>query len=200
MGRIQTFYFLLLTLKMYATIDEIQLYLDHRLQALGVPTANGSTFGAKTVKPELIQLITDGVVASINATLSLIYVMPIDPLNTDAIAILKDITIKITVAEIMRVHYQMAMTAIAGGDAGYGSVQLNEGIKLLERYTAGYGVYYQGAGGTNGTNRLGNQVQQNVPLPGVPIKLTSDVVRTLQPFSAVCVERNVKSSDINWGV
>jgi hypothetical protein len=185
----------------YATFEQIQLYLDHRLQSLGVNPSNGPTYGSKTVKQELIELTATSIEASIDATLDLIYILPVNPLNERALAILRDITIKIVVAEIIRVHYQMAMTAAAGGDAGYGGIQLNEGIKLLERYTAGYGVYYQGSNGTGtGTNRLGNQVQQNVPLPGVPIKPTSDVVRTLQPFGAVCVERNVKGVEINWGV
>jgi hypothetical protein len=184
----------------YATTEEIQLVLGNRLKAIGVPTQNGTTFGAKQVKPELIQLVQQGVEANIDATLGLIYILPVDPLNEIANAILTDITIDITVAEIFRVHYQMAMTAQMGGDAGYGSVQLNEGIKKLERYTAGYGVYYTGAGNSNNSNRQGNQNQQCVPLPGVPLKPTHDVVRTLQPFSAVAVERNVGSVKINWGI
>lgn len=184
----------------YCTIEQIQLVLGNRLQAIGVPTQNGTTFGAKHVKPELIELEGEGIEANIDATLDLIYVLPIDPLNTRALRILRSIAIKLIVAEIFRVHYQMAMTAQLGGDAGYGSVQYNEGVKELERYTAGYGVYYQVSGSSNNANRLGNQNQQCVPLPGVPLKPTSDVVRTLQPFSAVAVERNVGSVKINWGI
>ncbi len=184
----------------YCTIDQIQLVLGNRLQAIGVAPPNGKTFGAKEVKPELIELEGEGIEANIDATLDLIYVLPIDPLNTRALKILRSISIKLIVAEVFRVHYQMAMTAQLGGDAGYGSVQYNEGVKELERYTAGYGVYYQVSGSNNNANRLGNQNQQCVPLPGVPLKPTSDVVRTLQPFSAVAVERNIGAGAGFWGV
>lgn len=184
----------------YCTIAEIQLVLGNRLQAIGVPSQNGKTFGAKEVKSELIELEGEGIEANIDATLDLIYILPIDPLNTRALKILRSIAIKLIVAEVFRVHYQMAMTAQMGGDAGYGSVQYNEGVKELERYTAGYGVYYQISGSNNNANRLGNQTQQCVPLPGVPLKPTSDVVRTLQPFSAVAVQRSGGGVEINWGV
>ena len=184
----------------YCTVAEIQLVLGNRLQAIGLPSPNGKTFGAKEVKPELIELEGEGVEANIDATLDLIYVLPIDPANTIALRILRSIAIKLIVAEVFRVHYQMAMTAQMGGDAGYGSLQYNEGIKELERYTAGYGVYYQISGSNNNTNRLGNQTQQCIPLPGVPLKATTDVVRTLQPFSAVAVERTSNIVSPNWGV
>lgn len=184
----------------YCTVDEIQLLLDYRLESIGVPTQNGGTFGAKKVRPELIQMEGEGVEANIDATLRLIYVLPIDPLNTIAHRILRSISTKLIVAEIFRVHYQMAMTATLGGDAGYGSVQLNEGVKELERYTAGYGIYYSSQGNSGNVPRNGSQNQQCVPLPGVPLKPTHDVVRTLQPFSAVAVDRVVGKTKINWGV
>jgi hypothetical protein len=62
-------------------------------------------------------------------------------------------------------------------------------------------VYY---GGNNGAiPRTGNQIQMCVPLPGVPLKATSEVVRTLTPFECYGVDRDPVKGDrdyINWGV
>lgn len=185
----------------YATTSQIMLLLQTRLQLLGGATpAFGSSLGAQQIDPLLIEQCGESIEASIDATLALIYQLPI--ISVPALKILRGIFCKLVVAEIVPVHYFATSNPTIGGDAGFGAVIRNEGIKELERYTAGYGVYYSGAGTTT-IPRTGNQIQQCVPLPGVPLKATSDVTRPLVPFECYAVDREPirgQSGFIDWGV
>ena len=188
-------------MQLYATTDQIMLLLNTRLELSGAATpAFGSTLGARQIKPELIVQCQESTEASINATLDLIYILPIVSVN--ALLILRDIVCEMVVADIIRVHFFATTNPQIGGDAGCGSIARNEGIKKLERYTAGYGVYYGGSSSSGAIPRTGNQIQQAIPLPGVPLKPTSDVHRPLQPFECYAVEsdRSSPAALINWGI
>lgn len=175
--------------------------LTYRLELMGVAAhASGSTFGAQKVRPELITQVAESIEASVNATLDLIYILPI--VSPDALLILRGIVTKLVVSEIVTVHYAATQNPQIGGDAGFGSVKQNEGIKELERYTAGYGVYYSSSGSNSAIPRTGNQIQQCIPLPGVPLKPTSSVKRPLQPFECYAVGSDTTSpaANIPWGI
>lgn len=185
---------------LYATTDQIMLLLDTRLEVLGAATpAFGSTLGARQIKPALIEQCQESIEAGVDATLDLIYVLPI--VSAPALLILRDIVCEMVVADVIRVHFFASTNPQIGGDAGFGSIARNEGIKKLERYTAGYGVYYSSSGNAGTIPRTGNQIQQCIPLPGVPLKATSDVGRTLTPFQCFSVAaEDAGGTVINWGV
>lgn len=183
----------------YATVDQVMLLLETRLQLMGASGSFGKTLGAQQIKPELIEQQGSSIEASVDATLDLIYVLPIT--SVPALEILRGILCKLTVADVIPAHFFASMNPQMGGDAGFGGLLRNEGIKELERYTAGFGVYYS-AGATTAIPRTGNQVQQAVPLPGVSLKPTTDVRRTLTPFEAYPVSRQPQRGEsdfINWG-
>lgn len=187
--------------QLYATTAQIMLLLDTRLEIAGAQVqAFGSNLGAQKIKPELIVQVQEGTEASINATLDLIYILPV--VSAQALLILRDIVCEMVVADVIRVHFFATTNPQIGGDAGFGSIARNEGIKKLERYTAGFGVYYGGSSSSGAIPRTGNQIQQAIPLPGVPLKPTSDVHRPLQPFECYAVEsdRSSPAAMINWGI
>lgn len=183
----------------YASQEEINNFLNTRLQLMGYSNPSfGSALGAQQISPRLIEQVSESIESSIDATLNLIYVLPI--VSEPAILILRSIVCKLVVADVVPIHYFAALNPQQGGDGGFGGLLRSEGIKELERYTAGYGVYYST---TNAAARFGAAVQQAVPLPGVPLKPTSEVKRTLSPVEFYTVDRSPKPGDrdyINWGV
>jgi hypothetical protein len=185
----------------YATTEQVQRLLETRLQVNGaINSSFGSAFGAQKINPLLLSESQESIEASVDATLSLIYQLPI--VSIEALNILRSIVCKLVVADIIPIHFFATSNPQIGGDSGFGAVVRNEGIKELERYTAGYGVYYLSTGNST-IPRTGNQVQQCVPLPGVPLRPTSEVNRTIQPFECYSVDVDPIRGDrnyINWGV
>ncbi len=187
--------------QLYATTAQIMLLLDTRLEIASVTTpAFGSSLGARKIKTELIVQQQESTEASINATLDLIYILPI--VSVPALLILRDIVCEMVVADVIRVHFFATTNPQMGGDAGFGSIARNEGIEKLKRYTNGIGIYYGGSKANGAVPTTGNQIQQCIPLPGVPLKPTSDVHRPLQPFECYAVEsdRSSPAAMINWGI
>jgi hypothetical protein len=186
----------------YATTEQVQRLLETRLQVNGaINSSFGSAFGAQKINPLLLAESQESIEASVDATLSLIYQLPI--VSIEALNILRSIVCKLVVADIIPIHFFATSNPQIGGDSGFGAVVRNEGIKELERYTAGYGVYYPSNGGSSVVPRTGNQIQQCIPLPGVLLKPTSQVNRTIQPFDCYSVDTSIHSGDtnyINWGV
>jgi hypothetical protein len=180
----------------YATMPTLTARLKNRLQILGAATpAFGQTLGAQQIDPDFLIAIGESIEAGIDATLDLIYILPI--VSHRAILILRSIAEKLIVDETTRTYFNITVNPQMGGDANFGASYRQEAINELERYTAGYGVYYKM--GSVGVNRMGNQIQQCVPLPEVPLKLTQDVKRTLQPFDAIVVHKMVDdSTDPNY--
>jgi len=184
----------------YATLPTLEARLKNRLQILGAATpAFGQSLGAQQIDPNLLIAIGESIEANIDASLDPIYILPI--VSERAIFILRGIAEKLIIDESTRTHFNITVNPQMGGDANFGASYRQEAINELERYTAGYGVYYKM--GSNGVNRMGNQIQQAVRLPGVPLKLTQDVQRTLQPFDAIVVSKSediTNKNYIDWGI
>lgn len=180
---------------LYATIPEIMEYLRYRLE---LPSASSSTLGAKVVEISSIEFIAAGVEADVNARLALMYVLPIPALAVEALAILKRIVCKLVVADLIPANFFASQNPTGGGDGGFATAMRNEALKELESYTAGHGMYYRDSSGN--IPRTGNQIQQCVPLPGVFLKMHTDLNRPVQPCYAQVVKRDAPSVSINWGV
>jgi hypothetical protein len=116
----------------YATTDQVMRWLQTRLQLTGVVANSfGSTLGAGQIDPLLLAEIQESIEASIDATLSLIYQLPI--VSVDALVILRSIVCKLTASDLMPAHYFATSNPQIGGDSGFGAVVRGEGIKELER-------------------------------------------------------------------
>ena len=187
----------------YATIPTLRDRLNNRLAVVGAsipaPTGSfGSTLGAQQIQDTFLIAIGEEIEAAINAKLRLIYVLPI--VSIEAIVILRGVSEKLIVSEATKTFFNVTMNPQLGGDANFGGSYQQDAIDDLEVYTAGYGIYYRKGSGFS--NRLGNQVQQAVPLPGVVLALPQDTNRSFQPFDAIAVSKSVDRTSpnyIDWG-
>lgn len=129
----------------YTTYERIRLRLGTRLNVVEsstLPLLGGQTkAGSISIDPERVELIASDIESRINAILGQIYEIP---LPSPCHSIIGSIVDKMICGELMNIHYESNQMAAIGGDAGYGSVMLQQANNELKQLILGHGIFIPG--------------------------------------------------------